>query len=199
MTSTPSPPRPVAIRAVPDHELRFRELFEGQFRELLGYALRRVGSPDDAADVVAETMLVAWRRIGEVPTDGTARLWLYGVSRRVLANHRRGQGRRERLGDRLRQQLADVTPDLSDAVNSAAVIRQALAELSDDDRELIMLTTWEGLHPREVAVVLGLPSRTVRTRLHRARARLGQSMGDAFDGGGHVRDDKDAQPVQEER
>ncbi|WP_432950312.1 RNA polymerase sigma factor [Kribbella sp. CA-253562] len=43
--------------------------------------MRRVGSPDDAADVFAETMLVAWRRIDEVPADETARLWLYGVAR----------------------------------------------------------------------------------------------------------------------
>ena len=114
MTSTPSPPSAVALRAVPDEELRFRELFDSHFRELLGYALRRVGSPEDAADVVAETMLVAWRRIDEVPADGTARLWLYGVARRVLANHRRGQVRRgPARPSGCGMQLVEVTPDLT--------------------------------------------------------------------------------------
>ncbi|HEY3714918.1 MAG TPA: RNA polymerase sigma factor [Jatrophihabitantaceae bacterium] len=89
-------------RAPSDAEQRFRELFESHVRDLLGYALRRVGSPEDASDVVADTMLVAWRRLGDVPTDGTARLWLYGVARRVLANHHRSGLRRERLGERLR-------------------------------------------------------------------------------------------------
>jgi len=199
MTSTPTPPRPVELRAVPDHELRFRELFAAHFRTLLGYALRRVGSPEDAADIVAETMLVAWRRIDEVPVDGTARLYLYGVARRVLANHRRGQLRRDRLAERLRLQLAEVTPDPADWSDSAAAIRDCLAQLSDDDRELIMLTAWDGLDPREAAVVLGVPARTVRTRLHRARARLRKIVGDAFPDDGHVREDQHARPAQEER
>ncbi|WP_328992897.1 RNA polymerase sigma factor [Kribbella sp. NBC_01245] len=205
MTSTPSPPRPVPLRAVSDQERRFRELFAGNSRELLGFALRRVGSPEDAADIVADTMLVAWRRIGDVPVDGTARLWLYGVARHVIANHRRGQTRRERLGERLRNQLAQcrplaqVTPDPADAVDSTTVIRAAMAGLSEGDRELLMLTGWEGLDPREVAIVLGLPARTVRTRLHRARTRLRKSLGDAFELDGHVREDQHARPIQEER
>ncbi len=120
-------------------------------------------SPEDAADIVAETMLVAWRRIDDVPADGTARLWLYGVARRVLANHRRGQVRRDRLAERMRLQLVEVTPDLTSLADSNAVIRDGLAQLSDDDRELIMLTAWDGLDPREAAVVLGVPARTVRT------------------------------------
>jgi RNA polymerase sigma factor (sigma-70 family) len=187
MTSTPSP------------EDAFRELFEQNFRELLGYALRRCGSPDDAADVVADTMLVAWRRFGQVPTDGTARLWLYGVARRVLANHRRGIQRRDRLGDRLRVELQDVAPDHADGVEANAVLVGALAGLSADDRELIMLTTWENLEPQEAAVVLDVPARVVRTRLHRARARLRKQLGDAFTDHGHVRDDRALRPVQEKR
>ncbi|WP_051084593.1 RNA polymerase sigma factor [Kribbella catacumbae] len=188
------------LRAVRgEDEERFRTLFESHVRELLGYALRRTRSPDDAADVVGETMLVAWRRLGEVPADGTARLWLYGVARRVLANHRRGLIRRERLGERLRYELDQVVPDPADAVESGAVLRAAIARLGEDDRELIMLTTWEGLDPGEAAVVLGVPARTVRTRLHRARGRLRKLLGDAFADRGHGRDDKQAQSVQEER
>lgn len=199
MTSTPSPPSPVALRAVPDDELRFRELFEATFRPLLGYALRRVASPDDAADIVAETMLVAWRRIDEVPAGGAARPYLYGVARRVIANHRRGELRRDRLAEKLRLQLAELTPDVTSLSESSTTIRDGLARLSDSDRELIMLTGWDGLDPREAAVVLGVPARTVRTRLHRARARLRHALGDAFADGGHVEDDQHARPVQEER
>jgi RNA polymerase sigma-70 factor (ECF subfamily) len=182
-----------------EDEERFRTLFDSHVRELLGYALRRSGSPEDAADVVGETMLVAWRRLSDVPTDSTARLWLYGVARRVLANHRRGVLRRENLGDRLRHELAHVVPDPADGVESGAVLRAAIARLGENDRELIMLTTWEGLDPSEAAVVLGVPARTVRTRLHRARGRLRKLLGDAFADRGHVRDDNQAQSVQEER
>lgn len=189
----------MALRAVSDRELRFRELFEDNYRQLLGYALRRVASPDDAADIVADTMLVAWRRFDEVPADGTARLYLYGVARRVLANHWRGEIRRDRLAERLRLQLAEAAPDQTSLADSTVAIREALAQLSDNDRELLMLTGWDGLDPREAAVVLGVPARTVRTRLHRARARLRRVVGDAFTGAGHVRDDQHAPAVQEEQ
>lgn len=185
------------MRGLP--EQKFRELFDRHFRDVLGYALRRVDSPEDAADVLADTMLVAWRRIREVPAAPDTRPWLYGVARRVLANHRRGQVRRERLGERLRHQLVDVTPDIAGEVTSSTAIRTALAGLNEDDRELIELTAWEGLEPRDIAVVFGLPSRTVRTRLHRARARLREEIGDAFHEDGHVRDEELARIVKEER
>ncbi|TDD58177.1 RNA polymerase sigma factor [Kribbella antibiotica] len=188
MTSSPSPP-----------EDAFRELFAQNFRELLGYALRRCGSPDDAADVVADTMLVAWRRFDQVPTDGTARLWLYGVARRVLANHRRGAQRRDRLGERLRVELQDVVPDHAGDVEANAVVMAAMAGLSETDRELIMLTTWENLNPQEAAVVLDVPARVVRTRLHRARGRLRNLLGDAYGDRGHEREERTLRPVQEKR
>lgn len=81
MTTPAPPPGPAA----PDErEARFTALFESTHRALLAYAVRRVADPADAADVVAESFLVAWRRIDEVPAD--ARPWMFGVARRVLAN-----------------------------------------------------------------------------------------------------------------
>ncbi len=87
---------------------RFETLYGATYHQLMGYALRRTADPADAADVVAETFLVAWRRIDVVPTGDAARLWLYGTARRILANQRRGSQRRLALADRLRQDLAGV-------------------------------------------------------------------------------------------
>ncbi|MEV4497219.1 sigma factor [Micromonospora arborensis] len=77
-----------------EHEERFRRVYAVNFEALLAYAMRRVEQPEDAADVVAETFLVAWRRSREMPPEAEARLWLHGVARRVLANHHRGGARR---------------------------------------------------------------------------------------------------------
>ncbi|MEV6981126.1 RNA polymerase sigma factor [Sphaerisporangium sp. NPDC051017] len=74
---------------------RFVEIYEHAYRPVLTYALRCCQDPDDAADVVAETFMTAWRRIEEVPEGDAARLWLFRVARRVLANHRRGERRHE--------------------------------------------------------------------------------------------------------
>lgn len=139
---------------------------------MLGYALRRVDSREDAADIVAETFSVAWRRFGEVPPGGEARLWLYGVARRVLANQRRGALRRRRLADRMRDELRGCDGATAAADERADAVAAALARLPEQDREVLLLANWEGLTPAEIGSVLGLPGATARTRLHRARGRL---------------------------
>jgi RNA polymerase sigma factor (sigma-70 family) len=151
---------------------RFRRVYAETFEPLLAYALRRVTQREDAADVVAETFFTAWRRRAELPADDEVKLWLYGVARRVLANHHRAGTRRERLGERLRQRLTVTSsPDPGEEVTERLAVRAALAALPEPDREVLMLTAWEGLEPREVAVVLEASAAAVRTRLSRARAR----------------------------
>lgn len=102
---------------------RFAALFERIHRPLLAYALRRVSDPADAADVVAETFLVAWRRLDDVPAGEAARPWLFGVARRVLANHYRGERRRDALADRLRDQLTEVVVESDEPEAPALVAR----------------------------------------------------------------------------
>lgn len=157
------------------HELaqtQFSRLYRDQSRAVLAYALRRVGDREDAADVVAETFLIAWRRLGEVPAGDGERLWLYAVARRVIANLHRSERRRTRLGRRLAESLrtelaAHPTPD-----GEAAEALRAMAELGEEDRELLLLIAWEGLAPSEAAKVLAISSLATRSRLHRARRRL---------------------------
>jgi RNA polymerase sigma-70 factor, ECF subfamily len=151
-------------------EAQFARLYADYSRDVLAYALPRSAGSDDAADVVAETFLVAWRRARDIPPGAEARLWLLGVARRVLANQRRGNGRRTRLAERLQDELPDAVvaqPSASDR----AVLR-ALERLSEDDRELLLLAGWEELNSSQIARVLGISAVAVRTRLHRARRRL---------------------------
>jgi RNA polymerase sigma factor (sigma-70 family) len=185
------------VSSANDLEARFRRIYAGNFQPLLAYATRRVDQPADAADVVAETFLVAWRRCREIPDDGEERLWLYGVARRVLANHHRGGVRRDRLGQRLRQRLTPTAGvDPGHAVPERLAVHAALARLGELDREVLLLTVWEGLEPREAAVVLEVTPAAVRTRLTRARARLRELIGSAEfpdsgddpPGAGHVLD-----------
>lgn len=156
-----------------DAQTRFRRLFDDAERDLLAYALRRVQRPEDAADIVAETFLVAWRRLDDVPAGAQARLWLYGVARRQLANQRRGHLRRSQLVDRLRDELpAAVAGTGAPPDDRVQALRDALQRLGAEDRELLTLSSWEGLSPSEIAVAMELPAVTLRSRLHRARKRL---------------------------
>jgi RNA polymerase sigma factor (sigma-70 family) len=151
-------------------EARFSRLYRDHEREILRYALRRSDGPEDAAEVVTETFLVAWRRLGDVPLGDEARLWLYATARRVLANQRRGVKRRTRLAERLRDELRRQIPVQLPTERRGVI--EALAEMRDGDRELLMLVGMEGLTPSQAARVLGISSVTARTRLHRARRRL---------------------------
>ncbi|HSS43392.1 MAG TPA: RNA polymerase sigma factor [Solirubrobacterales bacterium] len=155
-------------------EASFRRLYTEHGREMLAYALRRVGDPEDAADVAAETFLVAWRRLEDVPAGAQARLWLYGVARRTLANQRRGERRRERLGERLR---ADLVPALAEPPEPLGPdVLAALERLGAEDREILRLSAWEELSPSELATVLGTSAVAARSRLHRARRRLRRAL-----------------------
>lgn len=159
--------------AVDAAEVRFRRLYDAHLRAVLGYAVRRAANPDDAADVAAETMLVAWRRIDDVPADGGERPWLFGVARRLLANQRRGVRRRSDLAERLRlhvRRAFDAAVD--ERITSSASVVAALEALGEDERELVLLTVWEGLTPAEAAAVLDVPPSTARSRLQRARSKL---------------------------
>lgn len=152
-------------------EKRFAELYRQHGRFVLAYALRRA-EPEDAADVVAETFLVAWRRLDEVPHGDRARLWLYGVAGRALANQRRGALRRLNLAERLRTDLRDQVDALELPDPHEWPVLRALAQLGPRDRELLLLSGWEGLSPRQIARVLDVSVVATRSRLFRARARL---------------------------
>jgi len=176
-----------------DPEQQLRALYDGNFAAVLGYALRRVDQPADAADVVSEVFLVAWRRLDEAP-PGDGRPWLFGIARHVLANHHRSSRRRLRLGGRLRDALAqDVVPDPAAGVAEWDRVRRLLMRLPADDRELLMLVGWDGLTPTEAAGVVGISAGAARMRLSRARQRFRELLDpapaaprDAADGSGHV-------------
>jgi RNA polymerase sigma factor (sigma-70 family) len=133
--------------------------------------VRRIDRLDEAADVLAETFLVAWRRLDQVPDGERAGLWLYGVARRNLANQRRGEHRRTQLADRLRAEIP-VDGSIAEPPGAGTAGAFAFRSLSDGDRELLTLSGWEGLDPGEIGVVLRCSRNAARIRLHRARRRL---------------------------
>lgn len=157
-------------------QARFEALYTGTFARLLGFACRRCDCAEDAADVVAETFAIAWRRLDAVPPGDEAVLWLYGVARNVLANHRRGVARRRGLVVALAAELTEhYQPGPADSAGDEEVGR-AFRQLPDDDRELLSLVAWEGLDHGEIATVLGCSRNAVRIRLHRARKRLSRAL-----------------------
>lgn len=151
-----------------EQERRFDALFEAYRADVVAYCGWRAGSAADAQDAVAEVFLTAWRRLDDVPAGDAARVWLYATARRVLANQRRSTHRRAALAERL--VLATAAPGSRDPEEH--LVWEALRRLGPLDREVLLLSEWEGLSPAQTASVLGCPKVTARGRLHRARRRF---------------------------
>ena len=151
--------------------------------DLLAYLERRVEIADDAADVLSETMLVAWRRVSALPADPTrARMWLFVTARNCLANHARGARRREALGASLRSRMETSAPSSAfDTDDAARDVRDAVGRLPADQRELVMLIHWDGLSIAEAARLTGTRPSTARTRYAVARSTLRIALDDQAD------------------
>ena len=155
------------------------DVFEDVVREagpaMLAYARRRI-DPDTAEDVVAEALLVLWRRRHEVSRRSRDEeiAWAIGITRGCLANAQRTTRRHLSLVGRLasleRPPLAHGPP--SDGPDHDEAVHAALASLRKEDQELLRLWAWDDLKPAQIAVVLSTTPEVVSVRLHRAKKRL---------------------------
>lgn len=143
---------------------------EAHTAAVLAYALRRT-SGEDAADVVAETFLVAWRRLDDVD-ERSALPWLYAVARRVLLSQQRATRRQQAIA----QRVAAGLPEAPETPLGAPRVLETLASLSEAEREVLILSAWEELSSSEAARVLGCSATAYRIRLHRARKRLRERL-----------------------
>jgi RNA polymerase sigma-70 factor (ECF subfamily) len=153
-----------------DRQARFEQLYRAHAGAVRAYAIRRAVSDAIADDVVSDVFLVVWRRLDDVPDRPVP--WLLSIARRALANRHRSERRAAALSDR----LASLRRPVAVAPETGDRLLDALATLSEPDRELLMLVAWEGLEPREIAQLVGARRGTVVVRLHRARRRLAAAL-----------------------
>jgi RNA polymerase sigma-70 factor (ECF subfamily) len=153
---------------------RFELLYRQHFRAVLRYTLARL-EPESAKDATAETFLIAWRRLPDVPDDPAP--WLFAVARKVIAGQRRSHSRREALRGRLAADAGQAGPgEIGEGVAQRAVVLTALARLNENDREALRLIAWDGLSSKAAAEVLGVTRLAFGVRLHRARRRFSAAL-----------------------
>ncbi len=166
---------------------------------MTSYAVRRCDNPEDVADLVADTFMIALQASGRyVPESDTALPWLYGIARRVLARQRRRKAGFARLlvksthsEVRFNGIEEDAIARSIDASRTAPALSDALGELSQGEREVLELVAFDGLTPSEAAVVLELTPNAARLKLSRARRHMRGLLGSELPafletGPGHV-------------
>ena len=168
----------------------FTELFRRHAPYIQRYVVRRLGQ-DAADDIVAETFLLAFRqRDSYDQTRSDARPWLYGIATNLIGHHRRAEIRLYRAlartgADPVTESFTDRIDDRVSASTASRRLATALARLSAELRDTLLLVAWGDLSYEETATALGVPVGTVRSRISRARSALRRSLGDtnpaAFD------------------
>lgn len=151
---------------------RMDRLVTAHAQDVLAYLRRRTTEPEDAADVLAQTLLTAWRRVDDLPVDDhAARLWLFVTARNTLANHHRTQRRHLRATDSLRAHL-EAQARYTSRDSAADATRGAIDRLPEQLRELLVLVHWDGFSLVEAAELTGTNASTVRSRYATARQQL---------------------------
>ncbi|MER6946652.1 RNA polymerase sigma factor [Nonomuraea sp. NPDC000554] len=158
----------------------FEELFDDYAKAVYNHAFRLTGNWSAAEDVMALTFLEAWRLRGRVDAvGGSLRPWLLGIATNVARNVRRAARRHD---DALaRMPRGEAVPDFADEVvnriddaERLALVREAYGSLRRQEQDVFALCVWSGLDYAEAAEALGIPVGTVRSRLSRARKKLGK-------------------------
>ena len=150
----------------------FERLWSANAGHVRAYLQRRV-RPSEVDDLLSEVFVVAWRHRDRKPNAELP--WLYGIGRKVVSTHYRGTQRRNDLELKLDRQSPTPADEFARS-DLRGEIADALALLDSDDRELLLLTAWEGLTPKEIAIATGSNSPAIRMRLSRARSKFEQAL-----------------------
>lgn len=172
--------------AAGDHDA-LGQLFDQYATAVYNHLFRRTADWSEAEDLTSAVFLQAWRRRRDVVIDRDSALpWLLGVANHVLRNSRRAKRRYRavlgKLAAETREPAVGIDPADSvaarvDAERQVAELRRAIDRLPRHEREVIELCVWSGLDQQAAAQALGVAVGTVKSRLHRARQRLGGQAG----------------------
>lgn len=152
----------------------FGRLYDAVARDLYRTALYTLGNPQDAEDVVAETFLEAWKGIHTLREEGSFRQWIMRILS-IRCKRRIGGYVREKGNIDIEDYLGEGVPD--DNVPRAEV-REAMARLNPEERQIVLLSVLEGYTMREIGEILTLPQGTVSSKLHRTLKKLRRMLGD---------------------
>jgi RNA polymerase sigma-70 factor (ECF subfamily) len=158
-----------------DRRGAFEELFSTHYWAVRAYVLRRAPAAS-AEDVIAETFVVAWRRLDSLGDDPLP--WLFGVARRVMANQLRADRRRSALAARLHELVAGQTAQWDPPTAMSEELAVAMVRLTPQEREALLLVAWEGLDSARGARAAGCSPVAFRARLGRARRHVAAALAD---------------------
>ena len=154
----------------------YRLLVERESRDVIGACLRVLGDPDEAQDAAQDAFVQAFRSLAGYRGDGTFGAWVGRIARRIAVARAASAGRRATddiatATDTVRDESADPLMHVVDLEQSAS-LRSAVDALPADQRQVVALRFFQDMPLERIAVETNVPLGTVKSRLHRALARL---------------------------
>jgi RNA polymerase sigma-70 factor (ECF subfamily) len=161
--------------------LAMRALFARHQTRVYRWLLRFVRDPAMAEDLLNEVFLDVWRQAGSFAGKSSVATWLLAIARFKAIS-----ASRKRVDAQLDEAVAETIPDPADDAETLLeredqqnLLRDALAWLSDEHREVLDLVYYHGRSVRDVAEIMGIPEATVKTRMFYARKKLADLLKDA--------------------
>lgn len=152
-------------RAELEREKRFLIAHAAAHDRIYRYLRRRTENPATAEDLCSEVFRIAWEK--STDSGSLSIMVLFGIARNVLRNHDRSAARSVKLIGELR------TERYAEASARDSPLHEALERLNPDEREVLLLTYWDGFTSKEISDLLNTSATAIRMRLHRARKALG--------------------------
>ena len=148
-------------------------LFERHYKPLFGFLYRMTADRESSEDMVQNVFLRMLKYRHTFKGDGEFRTWMYHLARNVLNDHHKGNERQAGPLEQVSGQVADEAPESSmDKEEQVHLLNRALNGLSEEHREILVLSRYQELSYSEIAEVLRISEANVRVRIHRAMARL---------------------------
>lgn len=172
-------------RAAGGDEGAFEKLVIENERLIYNVALKITGNPDDAEDVAQEAFIKAYRNLGSFRGESRFSGWLYRLCYNAAMDHIR-KNRDPNLrsltnddGSDAELDVADPAPtpeESMDRKETQRIVREAVAMLDDDKREILIMREFSGMSYTAIADSLGIEEGTVKSRISRARASLAEIL-----------------------
>lgn len=166
---------------------RFEQILRRHEEEIYRFARRMTGNTEDAADVLQETFLRAFRAFAGLPREANHRAWLYRIAGRTALNLARANRTREALPLQALGDLPEHRDDVESTVESRRLARslaQTVRALPGRQRIALVLRKYEGLPYDEVAAALGCSADTARAHVYQAMTKIRRDLGGATERGG---------------
>lgn len=153
----------------------FAEIVSRYERPLYNVALRTLGDADEARDATQNAFVKAWVNLGQFDRSRRLFSWLYRIALNESLNRLRSRRRQEPLDERL-VDTGRSPEEGAEQRERRQQLESAMTQLSDGHREVLVLRHWMQLSYDEIADAIGVPPKTVKSRLFSARSRLGEVL-----------------------